>query len=91
MIARAWHGPAASLGASLAVLAQEAAPSAAPATTFTAETVASRPEVAARGFRFLIGAYSVVWIILAVYLLTLSTRLRRLSRQVRRLKEKSVT
>jgi CcmD family protein len=54
-----------------------------------ADTVAARPQVAARGFRFLIGAYSVVWIILAAYLLTLSERLRRLSKQVHRLKERA--
>jgi CcmD family protein len=63
---------------------QEAAP-----TAFTADTVAAQPAVAARGFRFLIGAYSAVWTILVVYLLTLSVRLRRLSAQVRRLKERS--
>ncbi len=68
----------------LAALAQEAGS----AAGFTAETVASRPEVAARGFRFLIGAYTAVWVILAAYLLTLSVRLRRLSQQVRRLKER---
>ncbi|HEU4400734.1 MAG TPA: CcmD family protein [Candidatus Polarisedimenticolia bacterium] len=55
----------------------------------TAETVAARPEVAARGFRYLIGAYSAVWTILALYLLTLSIRLRRLSNQVRRLRERA--
>ena len=80
-IAFAQPGPA----AGLAALSQESAP----ASAFTAETVATRPEVVARGLHFLIGAYSVVWIILAVYLLTLSARLRRLSQQVRHLKEKS--
>ncbi len=73
-----------SIATTLAAFAQES-PSAA---GFTADTVASRPEVAARGFRFLIGAYSVVWVVLAIYLLTLSVRLRRLSVQVRRLKER---
>ncbi|PYS95603.1 MAG: hypothetical protein DMF50_08085 [Acidobacteria bacterium] len=53
----------------------------------TADTVAAQPAVAARGFRFLIGAYTAVWMILALYLLSLSVRLRALSRQVRRLKE----
>jgi len=51
-----------------------------------ADTVASQPEFAARGFRFLVGAYSVIWLILAGYILTLSVRLRRLSQQVHRLK-----
>ncbi len=68
----------------LVALAQDAGS----AAGFTAETVAARPEVAARGFRFLIGAYTAVWVILAAYLLTLSVRLRRLSQQVRRLKER---
>ena len=63
---------------------QEAAPAA-----FTADTVAAQPAVAARGFRFLIAAYSAVWTILVFYLLTLSVRLRRLSAQVRRMKERS--
>lgn len=54
-----------------------------------ADTVAAQPAVAARGFRFLIGAYSAVWTILAAYLLSLSVRLRSLSRQVRRLKDPS--
>jgi len=52
------------------------------------DTMASQPEFAARGFRFLVGAYSVIWFILAGYILSLSVRLRRLSQQVRRLKER---
>ena len=51
----------------------------------------SRPdqaELARRGLRFLIGAYTVIWVILAAYMLTLSVRIRRLSQQVRRLKER---
>jgi CcmD family protein len=73
------------LAASLLALAQEAAP----AARFTADTIAAQPALAARGFRFLIAAYSAVWTILVVYLLTLSVRLRRLSSQVRRLKERA--
>ncbi len=75
----------ADIAATLAAVAQEAAP----ATDLAANTVAANPAVAARGFRFLIGAYTAVWTILAIYLLTLSIRLRHLSNQVRRLKERS--
>jgi len=55
---------------------------------FTAENVATRPEIVERGLRFLNYAYTAVWIVLGVYLLSLSVRLRRLSVQVRRLKER---
>jgi CcmD family protein len=74
------HAPLASF---LALLAQE------PVTGFTAENVAARPEVVERGLRFLNLAYTAVWVVLAVYLLTLSMRLRRLALQVRRLKERA--
>jgi len=74
----AFHGP-------LALLMQ----SGEPVTRFTAEAAAAQPAVVARGFRFLIAAYSAVWAILAVYILSVSIRLRRLSNQVRRLKEQS--
>ena len=67
----------------LAFLAQE------PVTGFTAETVAARPEIVERGLRFLNLAYTAVWVVLAVYLLSLSLRLRRLAQQVRRLKERA--
>ena len=67
----------------LALLTQE------PATGFTAENVAARPEVVERGLRFLNLAYTAVWIVLAVYLFSLSLRLRRLARQVGRLKERA--
>ncbi len=60
-----------------------------PATGFTAENVAARPEVVERGLRFLNLAYTAVWVVLAVYLLSLSIRLRRLSRQIARLKERA--
>ena len=66
----------------LILLAQE------PVTGFTAENVATRPEIVERGLRFLNYAYTAVWIVLAVYLLSLSVRLRRLVAQVRRLKER---
>ena len=42
-----------------------------------------------RGLRFLNLAYTAVWVVLAVYMLSLSLRLRRLSAQVRRLKERA--
>lgn len=71
------------LASVLALLAQD------PATGFVSETVAARPEVVERGLRFLNLAYTAVWVVLAVYLLSLSIRLRRLSNQVRRLKERA--
>jgi len=61
----------------------------APLTRFATETAAADPGANARRFRFLIGAYVAVWTILAAYLFTLSVRLRRLSKQVRRLKERA--
>ena len=45
-------------------------------------------EATARRFRFLIGAYTMIWVILAVYIMSLSTRLHRVSKQLRRLKER---
>lgn len=51
-------------------------------------SAAAQPANVERGFRFLIGAYTVVWVVLAVYMFSVSVRLRRLSRQVRRLKER---
>ena len=60
-----------------------------PVTGFTAENVASRPEIVERGLRFLNYAYTAVWIVMAVYLMSLSVRLRRLSLQIRRLKERA--
>ncbi len=72
-----------SLATFLALLVQE------PGTGFTADTVAARPEVVERGLRFLNLAYTAVWIVLAVYLFSLSVRLRRLSRQIVRLKERA--
>jgi CcmD family protein len=76
-----WH--VSSLASIVALLAQE------PVTGFTAENVAARPEIVERGLRFLNYAYTAVWVILSVYVLTLSIRLRRLSLQVRRLKERA--
>jgi CcmD family protein len=71
------------LASAFALLLQE------PATGFTAETVAARPEVVERGLQFLNYAYTAVWVVLAVYLFSLSIRLRRLSRQIARLKERA--
>lgn len=68
-----------SIGSMIAALIQDSG---------SAAAAAGQPVDVARGFRFLIGAYTVVWLILAAYMMTLSARLRRLSRQVRRLKER---
>ncbi len=70
------------LASVIALLLQE------PVSGFSAENVAARPEIVERGLRFLNLAYTAVWIVLAVYLVSLSMRLRRLSLQVRRLKER---
>lgn len=78
-----WPDP----GAVLAVLLA-ATQEATPATAFTAAEAAARPEVVQRGLRFLTAAYSVVWVILAAYLLSLSIRQRRLARQLRRMRER---
>ena len=67
----------------LALLAQD------PVTGFSAENVATRPEIVERGLRFLNLAYTTVWVVLAVYLFSFSVRLRRLSLQVRRLRERA--
>lgn len=56
---------------------------------FTAENVAARPDVVERGLHFLGWAYTAVWVVLAVYIVSLSIRLRGLSRQVARLKERA--
>jgi CcmD family protein len=71
----------ASIGASFTALLQAA-------TVSDAATAALEPAQVERGFRFLTAAYTVVWVILAVYIMSLSVRLRRLSQQVRRLKER---
>ncbi len=71
------------LASVFALLVQE------PVTGFSAENLAARPEIVERGLRFLNLAYTAVWVVLAVYLLTLSMRLRRLSTQVRRLRERA--
>lgn len=67
---------------------QAATGDAAAAAGMAAETVAARPDQVLRGLRFLSGAYTVVWVILAAYLIMLSLRQHRLSRQVRRLRER---
>jgi len=75
--------PTASLVSILGLLAQE------PVTGFTAENVAARPEL------WSAVCASSTWptppsgVVLSVYLLILSIRLRRLSQQVRRLKERA--
>jgi len=66
---------------------QEAAGGAAAAAGIAAEA-AARPEAVLNRLRFLSAAYTVVWVILAAYLVMLSLRQRRLSRQVRRLRER---
>ncbi len=71
----------ASIGASFTAFLQSA-----PASE--AAAAALGPAQVARGFRFLTAAYTIIWVILAVYIMSLSMRLRRLSQQVRRLKER---
>lgn len=62
---------------------------AAPAEALSAAAdLASRPEIVARRLTFLTWAYSVVWLILGAYIITLSVRQRRLARQIRRLRER---
>ena len=72
-----WN-PAPAALATIVPLLQETAPAAAAASSAIVE----------RKLHFLVAAYSVVWLILAVYLLSLSVRLRRLSAAVRRLRER---
>jgi len=67
---------------------QAAADGATTTAGMAAEAVASRPDQVLRGLRFLSGAYTVVWVILAGYLIMLSLRQHRLARQVRRLRER---
>jgi len=59
-----------------------------PGIAMTAAEAMARPEAVQRGLRFLMAAYTVVWIVLALYLLTLSFRQRRLAHQLRRLRER---
>ena len=77
------HEPGAIVAALLAI-AQEATPP----TAFSAAEAAARPEVVQRGLRFLTAAYSVVWVILAAYILSLSIRQRRMAQQIRRIRER---
>ena len=49
---------------------------------------AVRPDAVERGLRFLAVAYGVVWTILGAYIVILSYRLRRVARQVRRIRER---
>jgi CcmD family protein len=71
--------------ASLSAFAQEAAPMVDAAAA--AAEAAAQPDAVTRRLHFLVGAYSAVWIVLAVYLWTISMRLRRLHQAVRRIKE----
>ena len=61
---------------------------ASPGIAMTAAEAMARPEAVQRGLRFLMAAYTVVWVVLALYLLTLSFRQRRLAQQLRRLRER---
>jgi len=74
--------PLVGLLASLSAYAQEAVPAAAGAV----EAVA-RPDAVTRRLHFLVLAYSAVWLVLAVYLWTISIRLRRLHQAIRRVKD----
>ena len=58
------------------------------AATGAALDPAAQTAVIERGLRFLMSAYTIVWIILAIYMLSLSVRLRRVSSQIRRLRER---
>jgi CcmD family protein len=81
---------AAALAGQIAALASgyvQAAAEGAAAAGATAGDGAAPPNVL-RGLRFLSGAYTAVWIILAAYFALLSLRQRRLARQVRRLRER---
>ena len=70
----------ASLASTLIAVAQQAA--------YSVQPPGAAPVAAERGLGFLMAAYTIVWVILAVYLMSLSVRLRRLAQQVRRLKER---
>lgn len=72
----------AAIAPALGALADQAVPVGGAASS------AASADATARGLRFLAGAYTIVWVILAVYMMSLSIRLRRLARQVRRLKER---
>ena len=61
---------------------------ASPGIAMTAAEAVARPEAVQRGLRFLMAAYTVIWIVLALYLLSLSVRQRRLTQQLRRLRER---
>ena len=67
---------------------QAAAGEAANTASMAAVAAAARPEQVLRGLRFLSGAYTMIWVILAAYLVMLSLRQHRLSRQVRRLRDR---
>ncbi|HUD71792.1 MAG TPA: CcmD family protein [Dongiaceae bacterium] len=54
----------------------------------TAFEAADQPLAVARRLQFLSWAYTAVWIILAAYLLLLSTRQRRLEKLVRQLRDR---
>lgn len=72
----------------LAALVETATAMAQEPATVASDAVAARPDQVARGFHYLMAAYTAVWVILALYLLSLSIRLRRISAQLRRLKER---
>ncbi len=58
------------------------------AATGAALDPAAQAAMIERGLRFLMSAYTIVWVILAIYMLSLSVRLRRISSQIRRLRER---
>ena len=59
-----------------------------PDPAFVTGEAAARPDQVARGLRFLNAAYTAVWVILAAYLVLISTRQRRLERQMQRLRQR---
>jgi len=72
----------ASILPALVTLLQEIPSTAAAATA----DPASQAAIVERKLHFLAWAYTVVWVILALYLVSLSVRLRRLSGALRRLR-----
>ena len=78
------------LGSGVAALGHglAAVQAAAPDPAFVAGEAAARPDQVERGLRFLNAAYVAVWVILAAYLVLISTRQRRLERQMQRLRQR---
>jgi CcmD family protein len=74
--------------AALAAAGIQGAAEGAAATGMAAGATTAAPEAVLSRLRFLTLAYTLVWVILAAYLVMLSLRQRRLARQIRRLRER---